>query len=112
MKKVLILLIVLVITFSFSISYVNDTIAIESVITSGDQFWTPIGAPPKAKKILGTIQWIGYAIAIGMLIVIGIKYVIAASDEKANLKGALVKYVIGAVLIAGASAIAYVIWLI
>ena len=55
-----------------------------------------------ASKILGFMQWIGYAIAVGMLMYIGIKYVTSAADERANLKGSLVKYVIGAVLISGA----------
>lgn len=55
-----------------------------------------------ASNILGAMQWIGYAIAVGMLIYIGIKYTMSAADERANLKGSLVKYVIGAVLIASA----------
>lgn len=57
-------------------------------------------------KTLAMIQWIGYAIAVGMLIYIGIKYIMASANEKADLKSSLVKYVIGAVLIAAASAIA------
>lgn len=56
--------------------------------------------------ILGAIRWIGYAIAIGMLIYVGIKYVMASANEKADLKNAMIKYVIGAILIAGAASIA------
>ena len=59
-----------------------------------------------AGKILGYIQWVGYAIAIGMLIYIGIKYTMASASEKADLKGYMIKYVIGAVLISGAVTIA------
>ena len=44
--------------------------------------------------ILGNIQWIGYAIAIGMLIYIGIKYTMASASEKADLKGYMIKFVI------------------
>ena len=40
-------------------------------------------------KILGAIQWIGYAFAIGMLIYIGIKYTMSAANEKADLKKSL-----------------------
>lgn len=58
-----------------------------------------------ANTILGFVQFIGYAIAVGMLIYVGIKYVMASADEKANLKNSLIRYVIGAILIAGASAI-------
>lgn len=63
-----------------------------------------------AGNILGAMQWIGYAIAVGMLMYIGIKYVMSAADERANLKGSLVKYVMGAVLIASAVTIVGWIW--
>lgn len=59
-----------------------------------------------ASSIIGYIRWIGYAIAAGMIIYIGIKYVMSSADEKANLKGAMIKYLIGAVLIIGAVTIA------
>ena len=56
-------------------------------------------------KILGAIQWIGYAFAIGMLIYIGIKYTMSAANEKADLKRGLINFVIGAVIIAGEATI-------
>ena len=52
--------------------------------------------------ILGVIQWAGYAIAIGMLIYIGIKYMMSSANEKADVKKAAINYAIGAVVIAGA----------
>ena len=55
--------------------------------------------------VLGAIQWIGYAFAIGMLIYIGIKYTMSAANEKADLKRGLINFVIGAVIIAGAATI-------
>lgn len=54
------------------------------------------------KMIISVIKWIGYACAIGMVIFIGIKYVLASADEKASLKGMLVKVVIGSVIIVAA----------
>ena len=57
------------------------------------------------QKVLGAIQWIGYAFAIGMLIYIGIKYTMSAANEKADLKKGLINFIIGAVIIAGASTI-------
>lgn len=81
-----------------------------SVMATGPTFTiTPEGpgnSQAAAETILGFVQWIGYAIAIGMLIYVGIKYVMASANEKADLKNSLVKYVIGAILIAGASAVA------
>ena len=52
-----------------------------------------------AGKILGVVQAVGSGIAVIMLIVIGIKYVIASVDEKAKLKETLTVYVIGAILL-------------
>lgn len=55
--------------------------------------------------ILGMVQWIGYAVAIGMLVYIGIKYVMSAADEKANLKRASINYLIGAIVVFAASTV-------
>lgn len=59
----------------------------------------------KVNAILGTLQFIGYAIAIGMLIYVGIRYTFSAVDAKADMKSSMIKYVIGAIVIAGADAI-------
>lgn len=56
-------------------------------------------------EILGLVRWIGYAVAIGMLIYIGIKYVMSAADEKANLKRASINYLIGAIVVFAASTV-------
>jgi len=54
---------------------------------------------------IGTLRWIGYAIAIGMVIYVGIRYVMAAADERASMKGVLVKVVIGALILVFANTI-------
>lgn len=114
MKKVLILLIVLIIVFSASIVNASNTAKIRQIeqIINKYYTWQPVTAQNPVNKILGTIQWVGYAIAVGMLIYIGIKYVIASPDEKASLKGALVKYVTGALLVAAAATIVKVLSLL
>lgn len=66
----------------------------------------PSGAGTTAGTIIGVMQWFGYAIAVGMLVYIGIKYIMASANEKADLKNALIKYVIGAVIIVFAVSIA------
>ena len=57
-------------------------------------------------KILGFVQWIGSALAVIMLVVIGIKYMVGSAEEKAEYKKTLVPYVVGAILIFAASNIA------
>ena len=67
---------------------------------------TPDGkATSLANTILGTLTWVGIAIAIGMLIFLGIKYVTSSPDGKADLKKNLGVYVIGFVLIVAATTI-------
>ncbi len=60
-------------------------------------------------NIISVITWIGYAIAIGVLIIIGIKYVMSGADEKAQIKGMLPKYLIGIALIVCCVSIAQVV---
>lgn len=52
-------------------------------------------------KILGVIYAVAVAVSIGMILVIGIKYMISSPDDKASLKARAVPYLIGAVLIFG-----------
>ena len=58
-----------------------------------------------AVEILGALQWFGYAIAIGMIIYIGIRYVLSAANEKASLKQSSINYVIGAIIVASCTTI-------
>ena len=49
--------------------------------------------------MLNAIQWFGYAIAVGILIYMGIKYAMSGANEKAEFKGTFSKYLIGIALI-------------
>ncbi len=62
----------------------------------------PVALQDRAEIILGTIQVVGAAIAVGMLIYIGMKYVMSSANERADVKQAAVNYVIGAIIIASA----------
>lgn len=101
-KKLLaILAVALVTVFCISTCLASNMPEIgTSALTKDDN-----GAGSFAKDMLKTIQYIGYAIAIGWFLYLGIKYVMASADEKANLKGGMIKMVIGIILIAGASTI-------
>ena len=56
-------------------------------------------------NILGLIQFVGVAIALGMLIVIGIQYVTASSSKKGEIKDTAINYLFGAVCIFAAAGI-------
>ena len=55
--------------------------------------------------ILGVVQVIGIAVAVIMLIVLAIKYISAAPNDKAEIKKHAVVYVVGAVVLFAASGI-------
>ena len=65
----------------------------------------PDGGEQIAGTILNTLMWLGIMIAVGMMIFLGIKYVTASPDGKADLKKQLGIYVLGLVLILAATTI-------
>ena len=95
-KKIIIIGIIILVVLAF----VSNSFAIT---TSDYEDIYKGGMPQKVKDVgdplIGIIQIVGTGIAVIMLTVIGIKYVMASADEKANLKGQLVIFIIGAILL-------------
>ena len=60
-------------------------------------------------NIINVVAWFGYAIAVGTLIFVGIKYVMSGANERAQIKGMLPKYLIGIALIVCCSSIAQIV---
>lgn len=56
-------------------------------------------------SILGIVQTIGMAVAIIMLVVLAIKYISAAPNDKAEIKKHAVVYIVGAIVLFAASGI-------
>lgn len=59
--------------------------------------------------ILGIVQIVAVGVAVIMLIVLAIKYISASPEGKADIKKTAVQYVVGAVLLFGASGILQVV---
>lgn len=59
--------------------------------------------------IIGIITTVGVVVAVVVLLVLGIKYMMGSASEKAEYKKTMIPYLIGALLIFGASAITKVI---
>ena len=60
-------------------------------------------------SLINVISIIGSAAAIITLIVLGIKYMMGSAEEKAEYKKTMIPYLVGAILIFGASAITKVV---
>ena len=54
-------------------------------------------------KVIGIIYVVAMIVSVGMLLMIGIKYITSSPDQKADLKARAVPYLIGAALIFGAA---------
>ena len=50
-------------------------------------------------RIVGTLQVAGSIISVVALIIIGIRYMFSSIEDKASMKGVLIYYIIGAVLV-------------
>lgn len=101
MKKKIISLSIVIITL-LTIFMCPATMAVEALISIGKPQPSALISAEKTATLLGTIQWIGYVVAIGMIIWCGIKYVMSGAGEKAKVKETLVPIVIGAILVVAA----------
>lgn len=50
-------------------------------------------------NVLGVIRLVGSIIAVGVIMVLGIKYMMGSAQEKAEYKKTFIPYIIGAVLL-------------
>ncbi len=93
MKKVLSIILVMTIVLSLSVVFAGN-------INLGDYDGTSVSALDTASNaIIGMLQVVATVVAIAMLLFVGMKFMMAAPAEKANLKGALIPYIVGAILI-------------
>ena len=60
-------------------------------------------------KIIGIITTVGVVVAVIVLLILGIKYMMGSASEKAEYKKTMIPYLVGAILIFGASAITKVV---
>lgn len=60
-------------------------------------------------QLIGIITTVGVVVAVVVLLVLGIKYMMGSAAEKAEYKKTMIPYLVGAVLIFGASAITKVV---
>lgn len=62
------------------------------------------------QKIMGILQTLGIVVAVIVLMILGIKYMMGSAEEKAEYKKTMIPYVVGAVLIFGATTIANMVF--
>ena len=60
-------------------------------------------------NIISIISVVAMVVAVIVLLILGIKYMIGSASEKAEFKKSMIPYLVGAVIIFGAGAIAQVV---
>lgn len=100
--------IVLLVAMLSTISMAFDPASIASGI-SGTSTKAQGSVVSIGNQIIGIITTVGVVVAVVILLVLGIKYMMGSASEKAEYKKTMIPYLVGAILIFGASAITKVI---
>ena len=83
----------------------NDASTVVNGLFSGGSADTD-GIQNVGTNIVSIITTVGIIVAVIVLLILGVKYMIGSASEKAEYKKTMIPYLVGAVLIFGASAIA------
>lgn len=105
--KIIAMIITMCFVLAFSVNVIKATGTISIPSPQGGTTTDTINN--SSGVVLGVIQAVAIAAAVIMLIVLAIKYVTAAPTEKADVKKSAAIYVLGAVLLFGASGILAII---
>lgn len=109
MKKIMKLLLICIL----AITTIQSTVLADDSIDTDFEIGTTTAiheSNDMIGKILGRLQVIGSVISVVALCVIGIRYMLSSLEEKAEMKGVIIYYVIGAVLIFATSNILSIVY--
>lgn len=108
-KKVLKVITILLMIAAIAFAAISPVMAKAPDPKTFDNYADSTGAGKSAKRIVGTLidvfQIVGVGVAIIMLVMLAIKYLSAAPNEKAEIKKSVSIYVLGAVLLFAASGV-------
>ena len=102
-KKIIFLTVMMIVIMIVNTVVLAADLEIPNASTPGDDVTGKVNTV--IGTLLRTLQIIGIAVAVVMLIYIAIKYIAAAPGEKAELKKQVITYVIGAVVLFAAAGI-------
>lgn len=115
-KLVSILLLVVVVSMTLTTvvsAKTDDAKGINAAGIAGGLKGTTSGAQSDVvnigNQLIGIITTVGVVVAVIVLLILGIKYMMGSASEKAEYKKTMIPYLVGAILIFGASAITKVV---
>ena len=108
--KMLTIILIVAIAFTVAIGTISMASSSDSAEVVGELFnggsADTSGIKGFGANVVDIITTIGIIVAVVVLLVLGIKYMMGSAAEKAEYKKTMIPYLIGAVLIFGAAAIA------
>lgn len=112
-KLVSVLLLIAVISMTLTTIVSATASGIDAAGLADELKGTASGAQDSVKNIgnqlIGIITTVGVVVAVVVLLILGIKYMMGSASEKAEYKKTMIPYLVGAILIFGASAITKVV---
>ena len=102
----ILMILVLVSIFSNSVSAAVDANTIFSTMSSSGETPASTDIAKVGGTIVNVITTVGVVASVIVLVILGIKYMIGSASEKADYKKSMIPYLVGAILVFGASAIA------
>jgi len=100
----------LVLVFMLAIAPLAISFAAKPNITADSSFIDNTNVGGWFGQAAGALQFIGYGVAVVMILWLGIQYMLAQPAKKAELKGKMWSMLIGIILIVAGSTIVGVIW--
>ena len=115
MKKLTIIMIIIILLSFISFSFISQTYAVGLDSMGPAELYKNedgdnTGAINIANIIVGLIRRIGEAVAVLMLMIIGIKYIMGSVQDKAEYKQTMWPYLLGAALIFAGAEITNIIY--
>ena len=112
-KALSVLMIVLMIAFACTPVFAANNTAttdIYGTMTGQDDEVDVQGIANLGNKILTVITTVGMVLSVVIVAILGVKYMMGSTEEKAEYKKTMIPYLVGAVLVFGASAIGQMVY--
>ena len=102
-KKKIIMKLNIIFIITVLLLLLNSTIHVQAIDIYKSPGTIPGGLGDLGNGVYWIAQAIGVAVGVFVIAIIGVKYIIAAPEGKAEIKKQLIMYVIGAILIGSAA---------
>ena len=101
--------VVIALTVVMSLCNVCFALNVNEINPNNGSIKTDGGMAKVGSNIAAIIRNVGIVLAVVILMILGIKYMVGSAEEKADYKKSMIPYLVGAVVLFGASAIAGVV---